>query len=128
MQEPHNYWPSPQQSTSHYPFGMWRAIPLGKMPGLSYIAHGADENKFTYNGKELEDEFGLDWYHYGVRFYDPAVGRWWAVDPMDEFPSPYAYVGNTPIMLVDPNGMNSDDPPLDTVVGDTIGGSIRAGW
>ena len=57
------------QADSYYPFG-------GKMPGLSYIAHGADENTFTYNGKELEDEFGLDWYHYGWRFYDPAAGRW----------------------------------------------------
>ena len=52
-----------------YPFGV-------KMPGLSYIANGADGNKFTYNGKELEDEFGLNWYHYGARFYDSAVCRW----------------------------------------------------
>ncbi len=101
MQEPQNYWSSPQQSTSYYPFGL-------KMPGLSFVATGADENTFTYNGKELEDEFGLDWYHYGARFYDPAVGRWWAVDPVDEFMSPYAYVGNNPVMLIDPNGMNSD--------------------
>lgn len=108
------------QADSYYPFGY-------KMPGLSYQT-GA-ENKFTYNGKELEDEFGLDWYHYGARFYDPTVGRWWVIDPMDEFPSPYAYVGNTPIMLVDPNGMNSDDPPENgATVGAIIGGSIRAGW
>ena len=44
---------------------------------------------------------------------------------MDEFPSPYAYVGNTPIMLVDPNGMNSDNPPNVSAI---VGGSIRAGW
>lgn len=106
------------QADDYYPFGL-------KMPDYSYIAGGAEENKFTYNGKELEDEFGLNWYHYGARFYDPVVGRWWAIDPMDEFPSPYAYVGNTPIMLVDPNGMNSDNPPN---VGAIVGGSIRAGW
>ena len=80
------------------------------MPGLSYIANGADENKFTYNGKELEDEFGLDWYHYGWRFYDPAVGRWWAVDPVEEFHSPYNYVGNDPLRFIDPNGMMSSCP------------------
>jgi RHS repeat-associated protein len=89
------------QADSYYPFGY-------KMPGLSYQT-GA-ENKFTYNGKELEDEFGLDWYHYGARYYDPVIGRWWAVDPLDEFYSPFAYVGNNPIMLIDPNGMNSDCP------------------
>jgi RHS repeat-associated protein len=85
------------QADSYYPFG-------GKMPGLSYIASGADENKFTYNGKELEDEFGLDWYHYGWRFYDPAVGRWWVTDPMDVEHSPYKYGFNSPIMFIDPDG------------------------
>ncbi len=101
------------QADSYYPFGY-------KMPGLSY-QNGA-ENKFTYNGKELEDEFGLDWYHYGARYYDPAVGRWWSVDPLDEFMSPYIYVGNNPIMLVDPDGMMSDDPP-----GTCIGLSCMSG-
>ena len=92
------------QADDYYPFGL-------KMPGLSYIAGGAEENSFTYNGKELEDEFGLNWYHYGVRFYDPAVGRWWSVDPAEEFHSPYTYVGNNPIMLIDPDGASSSDPP-----------------
>lgn len=91
------------QEDNYYPFGL-------KIPGLSYVASGSDENKFTYNGKELEDEFGLDWYHYGWRFYDATVARWWVVDPIDEFISPYNYVGNNPIMLTDPNGANSDCP------------------
>lgn len=84
------------QADSYYPFGY-------KMPGLSYQT-GA-ENKFTYNGKELEDEFGLDWYHYGARYYDPVIGRWWAIDPADQYSSSYSYVGNTPIMKIDPDGM-----------------------
>lgn len=75
------------------------------MADLSYVASGTDENKFTYNGKELEDEFGLNWYHYGARFYDPTVGRWWNVDPVDELISPYNYVGNDPVNYTDPNGM-----------------------
>ncbi len=83
------------------------------MPGLSY-QNGA-ENKFTYNGKELEDEFGLDWYHYGARYYDPVVGRWWAVDPADEFYTPYSFVGGNPIMFIDPDGRVTT-PPFDMLI------------
>lgn len=85
------------QADDYYPFGL-------KMPDYSFIASGADENKFTYNGKELEDEFGLNWYHYGLRFYDPVVGRWWATDPYDQFNSTYLGMGNTPINGIDPDG------------------------
>ncbi|MFV1883192.1 MAG: DUF6443 domain-containing protein [Balneola sp.] len=90
------------QADSYYPFGL-------KMPTLSYVATGADENKFTYNGKELEDEFGLDWYHYGARFYDPAVARWWAIDPAGEYHSSYSFVGGNPIVFIDPNGQFSEN-------------------
>ncbi len=74
-----------------------------KMAGLSRVT-GSPETKFTYNGKELEDDFNLNWYHYGARYYDPQLGRWLQVDPVDEFHSPYVYVGNNPVMFVDPDG------------------------
>ncbi|MCR9133502.1 MAG: RHS repeat-associated core domain-containing protein [bacterium] len=90
------------QADDYYPFGM-------KMGGYSYIASGTAENKFTYNGKELEDEFGLDWYHYGWRFYDSSVGRWWSIDPAEEFHSPYNFVNNNPIIKIDPDGKESND-------------------
>jgi RHS repeat-associated protein len=65
-------------------------------------------NRLTYNGKEFDKE--LNWYHYGARFYDPQVGRWWNVDAADEFYSPYIYVGNMPIRLIDPDGNMSGNP------------------
>lgn len=40
--------------------------------------------------------------------YDPVIGRWSVVDPMTEAYSsysPYAYVGNDPVLFYDPNGM-----------------------
>ncbi len=83
------------QADSYYPFGY-------KMPGLSY-QNGA-ENKFTYNGKELEDEFGLDWYHYGARYYDPVIGRWWNIDPLGQFHSAYLANANNPIIYKDEDG------------------------
>ncbi len=46
-------------------------------------------------------------YHYGVRYYDPQLGRWHAIDPAEEFFSPYNYCANNPIMFVDPDGAMS---------------------
>ena len=70
-----------------------------------HLTGGLEENKRLYNNKELEDDHGLYWYHYGARYYDPQVGRWWTVDPVDEFMSPYLYCANDPIKLIDPDGM-----------------------
>ena len=65
-------------------------------------------NKKQYNGKEWNDDFGLGWNDYGARFYDPAMARWLAVDPMAEkyyMLGQYTYVANNPILFIDPNGM-----------------------
>jgi len=94
--------PDLQQADTYYPFGL-------KIAGMGEV--NGPENKFTYNGKELEDEFGLNWYHYGARYYDPQVSRWHSTDPADEFLSAYVYVGNDPIMLVDPDGRMSSCIP-----------------
>ena len=76
--------------------------------GTSTVA-GAAKNKFT--GKEWDDELGLKSYHFPARPYDPEIGRWLSPDPIgEEFPSwsPYSYVFDSPLVLVDPFGTSAD--------------------
>ncbi|MDD4386013.1 MAG: DUF6443 domain-containing protein, partial [Bacteroidales bacterium] len=85
------------QEDSYYPYGM-------NMAGLSHSSGEDLPNKYRYNGKELQDDFGLDWYDYGARFYDAALGRWSVIDnKADKYYSitPYAYAVNNPILFID---------------------------
>jgi len=87
------------QENHYYPFGM-------AMDG-QWIGDPGRESKYRYNGKELEEDFGLEWYDYGARWYDPAIGRWNAVDPSAEKYkawSPYNYVFDNPLAYIDPDG------------------------
>ena len=68
---------------------------------------------YRYTGKPLDEELGLNWYYYGVRYYDPWSGRFLSIDPMGgKYPSysVYVYVLDNPLRLLDPDGLESYDP------------------
>jgi RHS repeat-associated protein len=85
------------QQKGYYAFGM----------EISQFSSGTGTSKNWYNGKEIQDDFGLYWYDYGARFYDPALGRFHTVDPLAEDYynlSPYGYCAGNPIAYRDENG------------------------
>jgi RHS repeat-associated protein len=71
-----------------------------------------------YTGKQEEAAFGLT--YFGARWYDPAIGRFLAMDPVGYNPdnihsfSKYAYANNNPYVYVDPDG-NVAETALDIV-------------
>ena len=84
-----------EETNHYYPFG-------------GVFASSQNVQPYKYNGKELDTKKGLNWYDYGARQYDAAIGRFTTMDPMTEkyyAVSPYTYCINNPIKYIDPNGM-----------------------
>ena len=83
------------EETNHY-------YPFGGVFGTT-----GNTQPYKYNGKEFDTKKGLNWYDYGARYYDAALGRFTTVDPSSEnyyaF-NPYSYCVNNPIKYIDPDG------------------------
>ena len=60
---------------------------------------------YRYTGQEWDEEIGL--YNFHARFYDPELGRFYQIDPKEQYASPYKYAGNSPVSMVDPDGQEA---------------------
>lgn len=91
------------EAREYYPFGM-------VMPNRKTPAAGNSAYRYGFNGKENDDEpLGDDnEQDYGMRIYDPRVGRFLSVDPIArEYPwyTPYQFAGNMPVKFIDLDGL-----------------------
>lgn len=87
------------------------------MVGISSKSAGKLENKFKFGDKEFQsrdfsDGSGIDLYDFGIRNYDPQIGRWHSIDPKSELSptlTPFRYAYNNPIRYIDANGAYETD-------------------
>ncbi|MCT4579994.1 MAG: hypothetical protein N4A35_01140 [Flavobacteriales bacterium] len=95
--------------SDYYPFGM-----------LQPYRHGG-EYRYMFNGIEADNEIkGLgNSIAYQYRVYDPRLGRFFALDPLNQFHSNYVGAGNKPIW-----GREADGRYWHIV----LGGAVGAVW
>jgi RHS repeat-associated protein len=93
-----------RKATDYFPFGMI-------MPGRD---SSVQNYRFGFQGMEQDQDHKGNGNSYTTEFrqYDPRVGRWLSIDPMEEkYPgvNPYSAFGNNPINSIDPKGDDADD-------------------
>jgi RHS repeat-associated protein len=99
------YMPDVITANDYYPFGMG-------MPGRTYSA--TTGYRYGFNGKENDDEIKGegDQQDYGMRIYDPRLGKFLSVDPLTKsYPmlTPYQFASNKPINSIDLDGGESKE-------------------
>ena len=77
------------------------------MPGRSF---NSGDYRYGFNGMEKDDEIknlGGTSLDFGSRVYDPRLGRWLSLDPLQAklpYLTPYNFVANNPIRFIDVDG------------------------
>lgn len=119
----------------YYPFGDEKTMVVQE------TAHGFDREepmKFTGHerdfagGQGAEDSHYIDYMH--ARFYSPTLGRFLTPDPLPGNPlfpqswNRYTYVIDSPMNLIDPDGLKECQPGQKLEPGDTCNGTVVDGW
>gem|GEM_PF-2635970 len=108
------------EENNYYPFGLkHRNYNMSQkqysklMNGGGIIITPTNQTVYDYklNGKEYQDELGLNMYAMDMRQYDPAIARWVVQDPVVHHNySPYSAFDNNPVFWADPSGADSSMP------------------
>jgi RHS repeat-associated protein len=91
-----SYAPEVLSEKDYFPFGM----------GMMNRSMTAENYEYGFNGKEDDDEWGIQ--DYGFRLYNPSIAKFISVDPLTkDYPwyTPYQFAGNKPIWAVDLDGL-----------------------
>jgi RHS repeat-associated protein len=84
------------QMDDYYPFGL---------AFNSYSRENSVPQNFKFNGIEQQNDLNLGVYSAFYRMYDPAIGRWWQVDPKPSLQeSLYLGMDGNPVLRPDPLG------------------------
>ncbi|MDR7131627.1 RHS repeat-associated protein [Algoriphagus sp. 4150] len=101
------------QTIDYYPYGLM---------SVNNVRTGDKPTKELFQGKTYDEL--TKWYDFHARQYDPALGRWFGLDPkagVMPYNSPFSAMMNNPGMFADPDG----ECPI--CVGILVGALIGAG-
>ncbi|MDC6384616.1 DUF6443 domain-containing protein [Muricauda sp. SK9] len=100
-----------RREQNYYPFGL-------EHKGYNSASYGVENNLKTYQGQEFTDDLGLNTHEWRYRIGDPAIGRFWQVDPLAEdymYNSTYAFQENKLGMGVELEGLELAEWFMDNV-------------
>ena len=93
------------EENNYYPFGLKHK---GYNTNVSANNNGTASKDKTFQGQKHDDELGLNWYSFKWRNHDPAIGRFFNIDPLSEkfvYNSTYAFSENSPIGYIELEGL-----------------------
>ncbi|WP_458628618.1 DUF6443 domain-containing protein [Winogradskyella sp. PC D3.3] len=91
------------KESNYYPFGL-------EHEGYNNVVQGVRNNIKTYQSQEFTEELQLNTHEWKYRVSDPAIGRFWQVDPLAEkyeWMSTYQFSSNQPVHARELEGMES---------------------
>ncbi|WP_109302121.1 DUF6443 domain-containing protein [Aquimarina sp. AU474] len=94
-----------RREQNYYPFGL-------EHKGYNAILIGVKNNFKTYQGQELTEDLGINVHEWKYRISDPAIGRFWQIDPLAEkytYNSTYAFQENKMGIGVELEGLEVEE-------------------
>ncbi|MEO1030037.1 MAG: RHS repeat-associated core domain-containing protein [Bacteroidota bacterium] len=114
------------EENNYYPFGLKHK---GYNDVVSANVNSVASKLKTFQGQEFHDELGLNVHEWRYRWSDPAIGRFWQIDPLAEgyeWQSVYVFGSNQPIHANEIEGLESaDDKNLNNRTGSGIPDQVK---